>query len=183
MAFQAGQNNWIFLGNLGMASDGPTTGVLDIPSMDILTVHYSINGYATVDTAGFNFNRTQDLGFGGFHADRHIYAAAGTTTLTDNFDNAGTAGTGTSIRVAGFTTSQSQTGTMHVLASPGSYPYRPTLIYNATSGIPGNAPPLEFPSPGCFQVADNITSIELLTRFGGNMFAGTGFTVYGMNFG
>ena len=179
----AAQNNWVTLAAVSLAADATTTGVVQFPTYDLLMISYSIAGYNAADTAGFNFNMTQDFGFGGFHADRHLYAASGTTVLTDSFDNAGAAGTGLSIRVAGFTTTQAQTGVMHVQASAGLSFYHSVIIYNSTSSAAGTTPPIELPGAGCYQLTDSIYTAELLTRGGNNMLAGSGFTVFGANLG
>lgn len=179
----AAQNNWVTLAAVSLAADATTTGVVQFPTYDLLMICYSVAGYAVADTAGFNFNMTQDFGFGGFHADRHLYAPSGTTVLTDSFDNAGAAGTGLSIRVAGFTTTQAQTGVMHVQAGSGITGYHPAVIYNSTTSAAGTTPPIELPGAGCFQLTDSIYAAELLTRGGNNMLAGSGFTVFGANLG
>jgi hypothetical protein len=177
------QGNWVTLGAIAINVDATTTGVFTFQPMDLITIQYAITGYNIADVAGFNFNMTPDTGSGAFHADRHIYAASGTTTLTDSFDNGGAAGTGLSIRVAGFTTTQAQTGVAYVQASPGLYNFHPVVIYNSTASAAGVAPPIEFPAAGSFQLSANIYSIELLTRGGNNMLAGSGFAVFGMNVG
>jgi hypothetical protein len=179
----ASQNNWVTLGALSIAADATTTGVLQFPSYDLLMIQYFVAGYSVADTAGFNFNMTQDFGFGGFHADRHLYAPSGTTVLTDSFDNAGAAGTGLSVRVAGFTTTQAQGGVAHVQAASGISGYHPVVIYNSTTSAAGTTPPIEMPGAGAFQLTDAIYSVELLTRGGNNMLAGSGFTVFGANIG
>jgi len=179
----AAQANWVSLCTASIAVDAPTTGVVTFPAFDLLMIQYSITGYSVADVAGFNFNMTQDFGFGGFHADRHLYAPSGTTTLTDSFDNAGAAGTGLSIRVAGFTTTQAQGGVAHVQAASSSTNFHPVVIYNSTTSAAGTTPPIEMPGAGSFQLTDAIYSVELLTRGGNNMLAGSGFAVFGANIG
>lgn len=177
----AAQNNWVTLAAVSLAADATTTGVMTFPIYDLLMISYCVTGYNVADTAGFNFNMTPDQGFGGFHADRHLYAPSGTTTLTDSFDNAGVAGTGLSIRVAGFTTTQAQTGVMYVQAGSGIGGYHPVVIYNSTTSAAGTTPPIELPGAGVFQIPSGIYAAELLTRGGNNMLAGSGFTVFGAN--
>ena len=179
----AAQNNWVSLCTVSIAVDATTTGVVTFPPMDLLMISYCVTGYNVADTAGFNFNMTPDFGFGGFHADRHLYAPSGTTTLTDSFDNGGAAGTGLSIRVAGFTTTQAQTGVMYVQAGSGITGFHPVVIYNSTTSAAGTTPPIELPGAGGFQLTDGIYAAELLTRGGNNMLAGSGFTVFGANLG
>ena len=180
MATSAGQNNWVFLGNKALTVDAPTTGVLDIPAMDMLQVSYTITGYSVADFAGFAFNNPVDSGFGGFHCDRHLFAPSGTNVLSDVGEIGQTAGTGMSFRVAGFSTIQAQTGVMNITTA-GSL--KGVTINNATAGA-GATPPMELPGVGYVStVSSGINSIELLTRGGNNMLAGTGFAVFGCNIG
>lgn len=180
MASSAGQNNWVFLGNKSITSNTPTTGVLDIPAMDLLYISYAIIGYSVADVAGFAFNNPIDFGFGGFHCDRHLFAPSGTSVLSDVGEIGQTAGTGMSIRVAGFTTIQAQTGTLHVSCVGG---LKSVIINNATAGG-GATPPMELPGTGYYvTTSDSINAIELITRGGNNMLAGSGFAVFGCNIG
>ena len=179
----AAQNNWVTLGTVALEADATTTGVVTFPAYDLLMISYCVTGYNVADTAGFNFNMTTDQGFGGSHADRHLYAPSGTTTLTDSFDNAGVAGTGMSVRLAGFTTTQAQTGVMHVQAASGVVVTHPIIVYNSTTSAAGTTPPIELPGVGNLLFTEALYSAELLTRGGNNMLAGSGFTVFGANIG
>ena len=170
------QNNWIPLCAIAIDASATTTGLVTFPNMDLLMIQYSITGYDVADTAGFNFNQNADLfGFGGGCTQRYMYAAAGTTVLTNVIELGSTAGGAITVRVSGLTTTQAQTGVLYVNGSAIS-------IYNATASASGVSPPIEMPG-SAIAINGPFNSLELITRGGNNMLAGSGFAVFGANIG
>lgn len=154
----------------GAASIGP----VDIDGLwDMLTINYIITGYGGGgDIAAFRFNNDS----GANYWDRHISAAAASTTLT-NVQNAST----TMIRVASASTQQGRSGTFQVTN------FRTTskivAIMNQTgSGAAATIPVIELVAGGEWvNTSAQINRVTMLTAAGGALNTGSGFAVFGCN--
>ena len=160
-----------YLGSKVLTTGASTTGVLTIPSRDILVLCVRVTGYSGGDIASLRFNGDS----GANYWSRYLNAAAGGVTFTNN-QNASQ----TLARLFALTTTLQRSAIIKITNNTTT---SKLAVVNGLTGT-GSAATAGFVEFGGFEWVNTtakIKSVEMLTAGGQNLFTGTGFAVFGKN--
>lgn len=165
-------NDMEFLGSLRLSASAITTGVLQIPARERLSIHCNIAGYSGGDIASLRFNGDT----GANYWDRHItFAAAGAAGT-----NVQTAST-TLMRLAGNAVTQNRMVVVDVL-NVLNVSKVCCMTVQTGSGAAATIPVLDIGGGEWVNTTAQITSVEMRTAGGSiTMPAGTSISVFGIN--
>ncbi len=163
---------WQMLGVGVLGSNANTLTAITIAARDEIMVVVRLVGYDTADTCALRFNGDTGTNYNS----RHMSVAVAGTTWSNQFNSGDTM-----VKLAPSNSVRSRSFSMMIGNHATSY--KQVAISSALGGSGAtNEPIVSLSSGGWFNLADQITSVQLITTGANNMLTGTGIAIYGRNF-